>query len=155
MDSSHYFISKELVDTFSLNIMTLMTSLRIVNSIDGSATLSLLCKNVEIILCDYSFRADLHVMRYLGFGIDFWERIGLIIIKPISYVLRGLSIFDILNLLSRFLIFLNDFDSNLMASFYSLNPHDEEDVISLIQLVCEFFDIFEPVLGLPAKRSFK
>ena len=48
-----------------------MISLRIANPVGGSATLSLLYENVEIILCDYSFRADLHVMRYLGFEIDF------------------------------------------------------------------------------------
>ena len=51
--------------------MGLMTSLRIANPVGGSATLGLLCENVEIILCDYSFRADLHVMRYLGLEIDF------------------------------------------------------------------------------------
>ena len=33
-----------------------------------------LVKNVKIILCDYSFRADLHVMRYLGFEIDFLRK---------------------------------------------------------------------------------
>ena len=46
-----------------------MTSMRVSNPIGGTATLSLLCRNVEIILCDVSFYADLHVMRYLGFGI--------------------------------------------------------------------------------------
>ena len=46
-----------------------MTSLKIANPVGGSATLSLLCKYVEIIFCDLSFLADLHVMRYLGFGI--------------------------------------------------------------------------------------
>ena len=66
--ASHSFISKELVDTFSLDVLCLMTSLRIANPVGGSATISLLCKDVEIILCDFSFRADLHVMRYLGFG---------------------------------------------------------------------------------------
>ena len=65
--ASHSFISKELVDSFSLNIMGLMISLRIANPVGGSATLSLLYKDVEIFLCDYSFQADLHVMRYLGF----------------------------------------------------------------------------------------
>ena len=62
------FISKELVDTFSLDVLCLMTSLRIANLVGGSATINLLCKDAEIILCDFSFRADLHVMRYLGFG---------------------------------------------------------------------------------------
>ena len=42
-----------------------------------------------------------------------------------------------------------------MASFYSLNPLDEEDVISLIHIVREFPDIFEPVLGLPPKRAIE
>ena len=68
MGASHSFISKELVYALSLNVIGLMTSLRIANPVGGSATLSLLCKDVEIILCDYAFRAGLHVMRYLGFG---------------------------------------------------------------------------------------
>lgn len=55
---------------------------------------------------------------------------------------------------------LKDSDFNLAASLYSLNPHDddnddEEDVISLIHVVREFSDIFEPVLGLPPKRAIE
>ena len=46
--ASHSFISKELVDALSLNIMGLMTSLRIANPVGGSTTLSLLCENVNI-----------------------------------------------------------------------------------------------------------
>ena len=43
---------------------------------------------------------------------------------------------------------------------YSLNPDDDdnddkEDVISLIHVVREFLDIFEPVLGLPPKRAIE
>ena len=53
--ASHSFISKELVDTISLDVLCLMTSLRIANPVGGSATISLLCKDVEIILCDFSF----------------------------------------------------------------------------------------------------
>jgi len=56
---SHYFISKELVDSFSLNILGLMTSLRVANPDGRSATLNLLSIDVEIILCDFSFRADI------------------------------------------------------------------------------------------------
>ena len=56
--ASHFFISKELVDTFSLDVLCLMTSLRIANPVGASATISLLCKDVEIILCDFSFLAD-------------------------------------------------------------------------------------------------
>ena len=51
-----------------MDVLCLMTSLRIANPVGGSATISLLCKDVEIILCDFPFLADLHVMRYLGFG---------------------------------------------------------------------------------------
>ena len=117
--SSHYFISKELVDSFSLNILGLMTSLRIVNPDGRSATLNLL-----LFRCRDCFMRLFFPSRYfyLGFGIDFFERIGLIIVKPISYFSSGLFIFDIFNLLRRFLFFLYDFDSNLMASFYSLSP---------------------------------
>ena len=48
----------------------------------------------------------------------------------------------------------------MVASLYSLNPHDddnddEEDVISLIHVVREFSDIFEPVLGLLPKRAIE
>ena len=49
-DMAHYFILKELVDSFSLNILGLMTSLRIVNPDGRSATLNLLFIDVEIIL---------------------------------------------------------------------------------------------------------
>ena len=45
--SSHYFISKELVDSFSLNILGLMTSLRIANPDGRSATLNSLLFDVE------------------------------------------------------------------------------------------------------------
>ena len=43
---------------------------------------------------------------------------------------------------------------------YSLNPHDddnddEEDVISLIHVVREFPDIYEPILGLPPKQAIE
>lgn len=72
MSLSHNFVSKELVDSFSLNILGLKTSLGIANLVGGSATPNLFCFDVEIILCDFSFRAELHVMRYLGFGVDFY-----------------------------------------------------------------------------------
>ena len=44
----------------------------------------------------------------------------------------------------------------MVASLCSLNPRDddnddEEDVISLIHVVREFLDIFEPIFGLPPK----
>ena len=84
--ASHSFMSKELVDTFSLSVIALMTSLRIANPVGGSATISLLCKDVEIILCDFSFRADLHVMCYLGFrmilGMDWLNRYEAQILCP-------------------------------------------------------------------------
>ena len=102
--ASHSFISKELVDTFSLDVLCLMTSLRITNPIGGSATISLLCKDVEIILCDFPFLADLHVMRYLGFGIDFCKDWLNRCEAHILFVPCGLFIFDIFNLLSRFLL---------------------------------------------------
>ena len=57
------------MDIFSLNVTGLITSLKVSNPVGGSATLSLLCEEVEIILCDRTFLANLHVMRYLGFGI--------------------------------------------------------------------------------------
>ena len=37
------------------------------NPIGGSTTLSLLCEDIDIDLCGFSFRANLHVMEYLGF----------------------------------------------------------------------------------------
>ena len=67
MGASHSFISKKLVDDLSLDVSCMVTSLRITNPIGGSATLSLLCNDVKIILCDFSFRANLHVISCLGF----------------------------------------------------------------------------------------
>ena len=65
--ASHSFVSKELVDALSLDVTCLVSSLRIVNPIGGSTTLSLLCVDINIDLCGFSFRANLHVMEYLGF----------------------------------------------------------------------------------------
>ena len=60
---SHYFISKELVDSFSLKIfLGLMSSLRVVNPDGRSATLNLLSIDVETILCGFSFRADIFAL---------------------------------------------------------------------------------------------
>ena len=39
--ASHSFISKELIDTFSLDVLCLMTSLRIANPVGGSTALNL------------------------------------------------------------------------------------------------------------------
>ena len=76
--ASHSFVSKKLVDDLSLDVSCLVTSLRIANPIEGSATLSLLCDDVEIILCGFSFRANLHVISCLGFdmilGMDWLVR---------------------------------------------------------------------------------
>ena len=130
-----------------------MTSLRLANQVGGSATISLLCKDVEIILCDYSFRADLHVMRYLGFGMilgmDWLNHYEAHILCPerTIHLRHPQSV-------KQISIILKDSDSSLTASLYSLNPRDddnddEEDIISLIHVAREFSDIFEPVLGLP------
>ena len=112
----------------------MVTSLRIANPNWWIHNAQFACIDVEIILCDFSFRANLHVMRYLGFGIDIFERIDLIIMKPypISRVDYSSSTFSIC---STDFYFLCDFDSNLMASFYSSSPHDEESVVSLIHVV--------------------
>ena len=50
--ASHSFISKELVDTFSLDVLCLMTSLRIANPVGGSATpnLSLLMSKLFYVI---------------------------------------------------------------------------------------------------------
>ena len=130
LGSSHYFYQKNLMILSLLIFMGLMTSLRIANAVGGSATLNLLFIDVEIILCDFSFRANF----YLCFGMDFCKD-WLNYYEAISFVPCGLFIFNIFNLLSRFLFFLCDFDSNLMALFYSLSSHDEESVISLIHVV--------------------
>ena len=112
-----------------------MTSLRIANPVGRSATLGLLCKDVEIILCDYAFQADLHVMLYLGFrmilGMDWLNRYEAHILYPERTIyLRHPQSVKYISLV------LKDSDSNSRASLYSLNPHDddnddEEDVISL------------------------
>lgn len=157
--ASHSFISKELVDTFSLSVVALMTSLRIANPVGGSATLSLLCKDVEIIFGDFPFLADLHVMRYLGFGMilgmDWLNHYEAHILCPerTIYLRHPQSI-------KQISIILKDSDSTLSASLYSLNPRDddnddEEHVIALIHVVREFSDIFEPVSGLPPKRAIE
>ena len=76
--ASHSFVSKELVDIIPLDVATLCEPLKIVNPIGGSATLGLLCVDVEIILCDFTFHANLHVMDHLGFdmilGMDWLVR---------------------------------------------------------------------------------
>ena len=55
---------------------------------------------------------------------------------------------------------LKESSLDTVDSLYSLNPNDddnddEEDIISLIQVVREFPEIFEPVLGLPPKRAIE
>ena len=101
--------------------------------IGGSTVLNLLFIDVEIILCDLSFRADF----YLGFGIDFCKD-WLNFYIAVSNVPSGLFIFDIFNSEADFCFSFVILIPNLVASFYSLNPLDEESVISLIQVVWEF-----------------
>ena len=76
--ASHSFVSQKLVDDLSLDVSCLVTSLRIANPIGGSMTLSMLCDDVEIVLCGFSFRANLHVISYLEFdmilGMDWLVR---------------------------------------------------------------------------------
>lgn len=65
--ASHSFISKELVDTFSLSVVALMTSLRIANPVDGSTTISLLCK--DVILSRFACYALLSLWNDFGNGL--------------------------------------------------------------------------------------
>ena len=98
-------------------------------------------------------------MRYLGFGMilgmDWLNRYEAQILCPERTIhLRHPQSVKQLS------IDLKDSDSSVVASLYSLNPHDddnddEEDIISLIHVVREFSDIFEPVLGLPPKRAIE
>ena len=125
---SHYFISKELVNSFSLNILGLMTSLRAANPDCWSATLNLLPIDVEIILCDFSSRVDF----YLGFGIDFckdWLN------RFEAHILFFVWTIHLRHFLSVKQISICSWDSDfkfLKASFYSLSPQDEKSVISLV-----------------------
>ena len=93
----HIFsVSKKLFDDLSLDVSCMVTSLKIANPNWWIHNAQFACINVGIILCDFSFRANLHVMRYLGFGIDIFERI----------IPSGLFILNIFNLLNRFLFSL-------------------------------------------------
>ncbi|MEZ1824000.1 hypothetical protein QVM49_33265, partial [Pseudomonas aeruginosa] len=65
--ASYSLVSKELVDAIPLDVVILSDPLRIVNPIGGSAALGMLCVDVEIILCGFSFHSNLHVMDHLGF----------------------------------------------------------------------------------------
>ena len=114
---------------------------------------------MEIIFCDLSFLADLHVMHYLGFGIilgmDWLNCYQSHILCPEQtiHLRHPLSV-------NQISVNLKDSESSLVASLYSLNPRDnddddEDDIISRIHVVREFFDIFEPVLGLPPKRAIE
>ena len=87
---------------FFKNILGLMSSLRIANPDGRSATLNLLLFDVENYFICFFFPSQYF---YWGSRIDLCDRIGLILVKPISYFLSGLFIFDIFNLLSRFLFF--------------------------------------------------
>lgn len=51
-----------------IDYVCLVTSLRISNLVGGSATLSMLGKDVEIMLCNLVFIGDLHVIHLHGFG---------------------------------------------------------------------------------------
>lgn len=84
--ASHSFVSKELVVVIPLDVVNLCEPLRIVNPIGRSATLGLLCVDVEIILCGFSFHANMHVMDHLGFdmilGMDWLVRYEVQILCP-------------------------------------------------------------------------
>ena len=88
-------------------------------------------------------------MRYIGFGMilcmDWLNRYEAHILCPerTIHLRHAQSV-------KQISIDLKDSNSSLVASLYSLNPHDddnddEEDVISLIHVIHEFSDIFEPV----------
>lgn len=66
--ASHSFVSKELIDALQLDVSCMLTSLRIANPIGRSKTLSLFCDDVEISVYGFSFRANLHVIPFLGFN---------------------------------------------------------------------------------------
>lgn len=68
MSTFHLFMAKELVDRIDLNIVCLVTSLRVLNPVGGYATLGRLCRDVILNLFGYAFLCDLHVFDYLGFG---------------------------------------------------------------------------------------
>lgn len=117
--ASHSFVSKKLVDDLSLDVSCMVTSLRIANPIGGSATLSLLCDDVEIVLCGFSFHANMHVISCLGFdmilGMDWLVRYDARIIcsERILYLRHPDSP-------TQLSLILRDVDNSEMA-FYSLD----------------------------------
>ena len=150
--ASHSFVSKKLVDDLSLDVSCMVTSLRIANPIGGSATLGLLCDDVEIVLCGFSFRANLHVISYLGFdmilGMDWLVRYDARIIcsERILYLRHPDSS-------TQLSLVLRNVDNSKVA-LCSLDSWDDDD-ISRIPIVCDFSDVFEPVSGLPPKRAIE
>ena len=149
--ASHSFISTELVDRYYLEVVYLVTSLRVANPIGGSATLGMLCKGFELSLCGLSFLCDLHVFECLGFdiilGMDWLDRYDaqlscsdrVVTLKHPSY--KGLvnMTLDVLS-------------SSAYVSLFSMESR-EEDEIARVPIVRDFGDIFEPVTGLPPKRA--
>jgi len=109
--ASHSFVSKELVDVIPLDVVSLCDPLRIVNPIGGSATLGLLCVDVEIILCGFSFHANLQVMDHLGFymilGMDWLVRYEVQILCPErTLYLKHLDAIEELSIIFLMLSFL-------------------------------------------------
>ena len=113
------FISKELVDSFSLNILGLMTSLRIANPDGRSATLNSLLFDVENYFMWFFFMSRYF---YLGFGIDFFWKDWLNHCEAHILFFEWTIHLRHFQSVKQISIFLYDFDSKLMASFYSLSP---------------------------------
>ena len=149
--ASHSFVSKELVDIIHSDVITLCDPLRIINPIGGSATLGLLCVDVEIILCGFSFHANLHVMDHLGFdmilGMDWLVRyeVQILCLERTLYLKHPDAIEQL------YIVFRDmDHTSNALISSF-----ESENAISNIPVVCDFSDVFEPISCLPPKRAIE
>ena len=146
--ASHSFIACPLVEKLHLDISLLYEPVVVSNPVGGSAHLSMLCKNLKLLILGVEFDCEAFVLGFSGFsmilGMDWLTLYGARLDCERRVVILSTCRGHTLELFC-------DPNGSVMLSHLRVSPDD----LSSVPVVCSYPDVFEEVSGLPPRKEIE